>query len=331
MFSGLSKALESTASGDLDVSAWLSLCDGAGTILLVAVLIELILPLPSSLRLSSLAPFLRALASKVNLEKDSDPQKLFAGIMLPCVIFLSIWSLGLLIDAATGFDTLLSLFILPFLLNSRSSLDTAWQIYYLLRHDKKDQARKVLQKKLHRNCSRLSHMGLSKACCEYTIMSLASNWIAVMVWFAIAGLEGALIMQMSSVMFVIFSSKNNTQFHIFGTGIRRIHQFMLIPVAVVCILCTVFSFHPLRALNAAFDASTKHPARISGLLEGLYGGLTDVALGGPREYGDLIYRYPRIGGELQPSSDSLQQITKCMLRTGMIFCLICAVITVITS
>ena len=328
MFADLGKNVESGLNAIPDFATLLSILDGSGVILLIAVLIELVFPIPPNMRLNRLSPFLRALATKVNLEKNSDTQKLFAGIMLPCVVFITAWAITLLLDAITGFDTLLALFILPFLLNSRAPLDTAWQIFFLLRHDHKEQARNVLQKKITRNCSRLSYMGLSKACCEYTIMAMASQWIAIMVWYALAGLEGALIMQMSSVMFKAFSPKNNPNYKIFSIGINRIQQFLLIPVVATCAVLAIFSMHPLCAFSAAMDASSKHPAPVSGFIEGLFGGMFDIALGGPREYGEILQRYDRLGGDMQPSAISTQLIAKRMRKTGLMFAVFCALISI---
>ncbi|HAH70884.1 MAG TPA: hypothetical protein DCL74_03940, partial [Succinivibrionaceae bacterium] len=299
--------VQASSIGSLDLFA---LLDHSAVVLLIAVLAELIIPIPSSLRLSRLKPLLKVLAARVNRDNNSSSQKIFAGIMLPTVVLLTAWALTFLIHACTGFDNLLALFILPLLLDSRNTLDTVWKTSYLLRHDEKDQARTVIGHKLERECGKLSYMGISKACCEYAAMALSCNWFAVIVWYLIAGLEGAVIMQLIAIMDQAFSSKNYSQNQEFSSGIRRLEQFMLAPVAAILLLLSLISFSPVAALRGAIGGVDSHPAPMSGFIQGCLGGGCDLALGGPRCYQRTIVRLPRIGGERQPDASSPMQIAR---------------------
>ena len=316
--------VQASSIGSLDLFA---LLDHSAVVLLIAVLAELIIPIPSSLRLSRLKPLLKVLAARVNRDNNSSSQKIFAGIMLPTVVLLTAWALTFLIHACTGFDNLLALFILPLLLDSRNTLDTVWKTSYLLRHDEKDQARTVIGHKLERECGKLSYMGISKACCEYAAMALSCNWFAVIVWYLIAGLEGAVIMQLIAIMDQAFSSKNYSQNQEFSSGIRRLEQFMLAPVAAILLLLSLISFSPVAALRGAIGGVDSHPAPMSGFIQGCLGGGCDLALGGPRCYQRKIVRLPRIGGERQPDASSPMQIARKIRRCGIFLCLIASVIS----
>lgn len=317
--------------GTPNLDAVLTLFDSSGVILFIAVLIESVLPIPSAVKIIKLSSMLKVMAAKVNLESNSPSQKVFAGIMLPIVVFLAGAVVAVILHALAGFDDLLSLFLLPLLLSSRLPSDTAWQIHYLLRHNDKIHARKLLSQRLERNCSRLSYLGISKATCEYVIMTMTCNWLAVMIWFLIADLEGAVIMQLCSLMSQAFSAKNKPQNIGFGAAILRVHQFMLIPVAFVLLLLSLISLHPSNAVRGAVLGSSVHPAAVSGFIQGLIGGSANIALGGPRAYGEQIITLKRYGGNEQPDSSTAKTISKHIRAKGLIFCLICALIAVFTA
>ncbi len=327
----LNTVVESCMRGTPNLDAVLTLFGSTGVILFIAVLLESVLPIPSAVKIIRLSSMLKIMAAKVNLESNSTSQKVFAGIMLPIVVFLVGGIVAVILHALSGFDDLLSLFLLPLLLSSRLPLDTAWQIHYLLRHNDKIHARRLLSQRVERNCSRLSYLGISKAACEYVIMAMICNWLAVMIWFLIADLEGAVIMQLCSLMSQAFSEKNKPQNMGFGAAIRRVHQFMLFPAAFVLLLLSLISLHPSRAIRGAVLGLSVHPAAVSGFIQGLIGGSANIALGGPRAYGDRIITLKRYGGDEQPDSSSAKTLSGHIRARGLLFCLICALIAVFTA
>ncbi len=327
----LNTVIESSMRGSPNLDAVLTLLDTSGIILFIAVLIELIIPLPSAVKLIRLSSVLKMLAAKVNLASNSSSQQVFAGIMLPIVVFLAGGITALILHALAGFDNLISLFLLPLLLSSRLPLDTAWQIHYLLRRNNKDHARRLLSQRMERDCSRLSYLGISKATCEYVIMAMVCNWFAVMLWFLIAGLEGAVIMQLCSLMAQAFSAKNKPQNKSFGMAISRAHQFMLAPIALILLLMSLLSLHPSRAITGATLGLDVHPAPVSGFIQGLIGGTFNTALGGPRAYGKQIISLKRYGGNEQPDSSSASIISMGIRRRGLFLCLFCALISLLTA
>lgn len=327
----LNTVIESCMRGTPNLDAVLTLFDNSGVILFIAVLIELTIPLPSAVKIIKLSSVLKMMAAKVNLESNSPSQKVFAGIMLPVVVFIVGGVVAVILHALAGFDNLLALFLLPLLLSSRIPLDTAWQIHYLLRHNDKIHARNLLAQRVERDCSRLSYLGISKATCEYVIMAMICNWLAVIIWFLIADLEGAVIMQLCSLMSQAFSAKNRPQNMGFGAAISRVHQFMLLPVAFILLLLSLISLHPSHALRGAVLGLSVHPAPVSGFIQGLIGGALKIALGGPRAYGDKIITLKRYGGDEQPDSSSAQTVSKHIRAKGLLFCLLCALIAVFTA
>ena len=164
---------------------------------------------------------------------------------LETVLYILINPIGL--RFVIDHDTIVSLLVLPFLLESKIVLKTALEVKHFLRDERKDLAKIELQKIMFRDCSKLSEMGINKALSEAVAMRLFINWFAIMVWYILLGLEGAIIMQMVAVMNRSFSFKHK-RWEIFGAFIYRFEQALLIPShSFLCILYIVCSrFHEIQ-------------------------------------------------------------------------------------
>ena len=164
-------------------------------VLALAVLIEMIIPLPKKLKLSGLSSVFASLARKVNRTGFSNQQRAFAGVMLPTLIVSVLLFLVLTLDLIAGFDLLVALVVLVLVLELRFAQEGSVQVERALREGFKDKAKGLLAPMVLRETSMLSELGIAKACAESAILRIFSGWFAVMVWFLIAGLEGAVVMQ----------------------------------------------------------------------------------------------------------------------------------------
>ena len=70
------------------LSTFFNLLEYPSVVLLLAVLLEIVLPLGSSWRLSALKPLFAMMARKVNRDGNSLGQKVFSSVFLPHFIFL---------------------------------------------------------------------------------------------------------------------------------------------------------------------------------------------------------------------------------------------------
>lgn len=296
-----------------------SFLDRPAALLFAAVLLELAIPIPQKCRLSALRPIFRAMASKVNRAQNTRAQSYFAGVMLAVLILGVLWLVLLLLQALTSFDRLLALAVLPFLLESSPALSCASRVCALLKKDDRAAARRALSRHVARDCQSLSAMGISKACCEYAALAPAASWLGVMVWYELAGLEGAVAMQVFAVLSRTFSPKY-PECASFGLGIFRLYQGLLAAPAAVIMLCAILSLHPRRAFKKAVRGALDYPAAVSGLIAGSLGGLADLAMGGPRCYGGRMLRFPRVGGSRQPDAGAPLKILRRVLFDGTLFC-----------
>lgn len=314
------------ADGSMNLTAWGALLEQPGCVLFCAVVLELLIPIPECCRVRALTPLFQQLSSKVNLPSNTMPQQYFAGIMLPLLLVMVGCVIVLLLNLVSGYDTLLSLLLLPFLLESRPQSRICVRVSRLLRAGNKAEARRILQSSMIRECGELSSMGISKACSEYALMSTAAGYLAVMVWFEIAGLKGALIMQMVAVMSRCFSQKLARN-AVFGACTGKVFQGLMAFPALIMALSCVISLSPIRSLRKAAEGFKIYPSFVSGLILGAAGGADNISLGGPRRYEGRYDSLPRIGGELQPDERSPITLLRRAILSSLIFCVAVLVFT----
>ncbi|MDY6415419.1 MAG: hypothetical protein SPK83_01095, partial [Succinivibrio dextrinosolvens] len=138
----------------LDVlSTFFSILEYPAITLLTAMLLEIILPIGPTLRISSLRPFFESLSRKVNKEENSEAQSVFSSIFLPFFIIIVALLIVFFLKFVVNHDLIVSLLILPFLLESKPILVTTLKVKHSLEEQNKDEARKALQKIMLRDCS----------------------------------------------------------------------------------------------------------------------------------------------------------------------------------
>lgn len=310
----------SHASGDQILDQLLLLLEEPGAVLLFAMLLEFMLPLPNSWRLERLSPIIKAMAAKVNLPSNTASQSYIAGFMLPLIIMGIALIALLIVRMVAGFDALLSLLVLPFLLEQRCVLTPLINIKRALDDGNKELARHILQRRLVRECDKLSVMGISKAACEFAVVRLTTTWFAVLVWYMIAGLEGAFIMLLSSIIARCLPTnlKENSSF---GYCAYRIEQGLLILPVMALTCCMFLSLHPRRNYLCGLDGL--HKSGLMGYLQGLLGAWGGISLGGPRYYEGELKRFPRVGGPANPDPGSALSLFRKVRICGIVFVCVC--------
>lgn len=319
------------AAKDVSVSdffaTFFSILEYPAVTLLTAMLLEIVLPINASWRLSSLSPLFSKLAKKVNRQENSLGQTVFSSVFLPffllCIAIFTI----LLLRFCINHDTIVSLLILPFLLESKPVLKTTLLIKRALEHDDKDLAKKYLQKIMLRDCSKLSLMGICKANSEAVAVGLFVNWFSVLVWYMLLGIEGALIMQMVAVMNRSFSFKEKRT-QTFGVFIYKFEQILLIPSLIVYMLTMIFSVHIVRIYKNIISHLKILPNPVTSLVIDTLGSYANVSLGGPRYYEDKLVRLARIGGKNEPNQFSPLKIYNKLRFSGILFVCFCVVVRI---
>lgn len=307
----------SPAAGPLtDGQILLRLAEFPITIALGAVILELLLPIPSGWRLSACTPIFRLLAAKVNRPENSAMQCYFAGILLPLLIIAAVLAVLVLIESTIGFDRWLGLLVLPFLLESRPALRLIQPACVALQRGDKAEARARLAAAVQRDTAPLSAMGVAKAGSEAMIMRLFTGWFAVIIWYLILGLHGAVLMQLTVTLARAFNVKFPEN-HFFGVGVYRIEHGLLLPPLAVLTLCLLCSLTPFRTLRAGFQGARELGSFVPGFLYGALGCNRNVSLGGPRYYRGELLRLNRVGGLRDPDAGTPLKLFYRLVGSGL--------------
>lgn len=293
--------------------------------LFTAMLLEIVLPIGSNLRISALIPLFKKMANKVNRSENNLGQNVFASVFLPCFIIFIAFAILLLLNFIIDDSAVLSLLLLPFLLESKTILNTALKVKASLTDNNKSKAKEILQQTLTRDCSKLSELGINKALAEACGVSLFVNWFAIMVWFLILGIQGALLMQLVVAMDKAFSQKQLGYEH-FGIFIHKFEQALLIPCSLALLLTMLFSISIHRIilnLKSHFHLLENYTTC---LVHELLGSYANVTLGGPRYYKGQIFRFNKIGGSKEPDLKTPLKIYNKIRFSGIVFVCICVLI-----
>ncbi|MGN0902343.1 MAG: cobalamin biosynthesis protein [Succinivibrio sp.] len=309
------------------VSTFFDILQYPAVTLLVAMLLEIVLPIKNTLKPAALIPLFSKMASKVNREDNQPGQNVFSSIFLPFFV-LSIALFALFtIKICLISHTLAALILLPLLLDSKSALKTALEVKRKLDADDKNTARGILQKVMLRDCSKLSELGINKALCEMVSLKLFINWFAVMVWYMIFDLEGAVIMQTVSVLSRAYSHKIKKN-EVFGLFTYKLEQTLLIPPAIVFLILMLLSAHAFRIVICIKRHIKFYPSFISSLVSDIMGGYADTSLGGPRVYEGNLIRITKVGTANEPTAKSPLKIYNKIRFTGILFTCICVLIKI---
>ncbi len=298
------------------------LLEQPAVILMLALLIEILLPIPNSSRLYNLTPIFNLMAKKVNRPENTAAHTYFAGILLPCLIIGVTLVLMVLFETVAGTDVLVGLIVLPWVLESRVMANLAVRVCSLLKEEEKDEARHELSQHVIREVDKLSAMGIAKGTTECVAQGLFTTWFAVLVWYMLAGMTGAIIMQLCNVLARAFSAKypRNREF---GKPIARIQHGMLIPAALVLAFCELFSFHPIANLKSGFAGIAKYPAGVLGFSLGVCASACRCSLGGPRYYAGTLVRYVKLGPKKDPGITSPLKALRHLRWAGIVFVCVC--------
>lgn len=310
------------ASAEDILLTFISILEYPAVTLLVAMFLEIILPVKDRFRMSKLSPLFSAMAKRVNRDENSLGQNVFSSVFLPFFILsISVFTV-LLLRFIVGSDTVVSLLILPFLLESKPLLKATLEIKKQMEQGNKTKARNALQSIVLRKCTNLSSLGIYKANCEAVAVGLFINWFSVMVWFLLLGLEGAVIMQSVSVMNRSFSLKESRN-EMFGSFVYKLEQALIIPSLVAFSLTMLLSFGIIRIMRNLISSYKSFTGAVSCVVLELLGSYANISLGGPRYYGDRLIRLPKFGGYYDPEIKSPLKIYNKIRFCGVLFVCAC--------
>lgn len=284
---------------------------GPVLILAFGLLIHSLLPIPSAFHpLTWWKQFALQLANKVN--HGQGPYRQLAGALAWALMILPsaalLWALGSLVWQ----DLLYQLALLLLALELRPVWQNTQTVISALQQEDKQQARRVLNHLLNRDCDTLSTLGIGKACAEYLILGLAKHTWATVFWFVLTGGTGALLYRLCSELARTWPVKW-TEYQQFGWFSHTLANALS---AVPLWLLWLFTFIGPQRQQIWQQRQTWWfwRPKVHGALLASIGGQLSLSLAGPALYqGNKSIRV-KLGGRIAPAPYHLHQ-----LRTWLIY------------
>jgi adenosylcobinamide-phosphate synthase len=208
-----------------------------------------------------------------------------------------------LVFQAVPFGWIAETLIVAVLLSQKSMLDHLSPVMSALRDGDIASARNAVSRIVGRNVDQLGQSGISRAAIESAAENFSDGVVAPAFWYLVLGLPGLLAYKMVNTADSMIGHRNETYAR-FGYAAARLDDILnFVPARLAALLITLVA--PLQggsifdtALVITRDASS-HASPNAGWPEAAMAGTIDIALGGPRSYGDHTLDAPWLnaGGE----------------------------------
>lgn len=282
------------------------------SIILVA-LFSFFVSLPKDLNpLSVVELIFKQIALKVNLDIRSDSYKRLAGLLsISLIYFPTILIISQLYNIVFRPVTI-DIFILFILLSWHDKKIVYLQISDALNNNNLAQAKFKLATLTQRQTKPLSLMGVNKAAIESMVLHLSASWFAVIFWYMLLGIYGALFYRTIQICAQQWNAKK-PEFNVLTSIPSFIYSVMLFPVHLLVSFTFSLYDRPLHNLPKKFKQSLHWHHFSSGLMLASFALSMRLQLGGVRLYQDKKITYATLGNDSPPEINkitlSLQRIS----------------------
>lgn len=191
--------------------------------------------------------------------------------------------------------------IVAVMLAQKSLIDHLAPVAFALRDNDLGAARQAVARIVGRDVEKLGQSGISRAAIESAAENFSDGVIGPAFWYLVLGLPGLLAYKLVNTADSMIGHKNERYLQ-FGFAAARLDDILnFVPARLAALLITLVS--PLQGgsvFNTVFvvsrDASS-HASPNAGWPEAAMAGAIDVALGGPRSYGDRTVDAPWLNGD----------------------------------
>lgn len=296
-------------------------------ILLAAIIIERVLPIPQNYHPLTLIGFLlNAIERKVNKPGRSKQQQRIAGAMAVIVIFVLLFILAVALQFILIEPIIFELCILTFLLRWDKIKTLILTVKELQKRAISDQ----LSDQILREITELSLIGLHKAAIENLGLRIAYQWFAVIFWYTATGIWGALSYRLLQLMAHHWNCKL-PRYQAFGKLASRLFNLFTAPSNYLLSLTLCLFSRPFSTFRASHKQSKQWHNYSAGLLLSVLANSLKIQLGGPRKYQGLMQRYPQLGTQTAPSATHIKQAQKRLIFAAVLWCINITAFTLIGS
>lgn len=273
---------------------------------IVAVaLLSFCVSLPKDLNpLSVVELIFKQIAIKVNLDSRSDGYKRLASLLsisliyFPTIIIVS--QLYNIVFQPFAID-LVMLFIL---LSWHDKKLVYLQVSNALKSNNLAQAKFKLDAITERETKPLSLMGVNKAAIESMVLQLCASWFAVMFWYMLAGIYGAIFYRTVQVCAQQWNGKNS-EFMVITAIPSFIYTVMLFPVHFLVSFTFSLYDKPLQNIPKKFKQSLLWHHFSSGFMLSSFALSMQFELGGVRLYKEQKITYATLGANGAPEIEKI--------------------------
>ncbi|MCG6202564.1 cobalamin biosynthesis protein [Psychromonas antarctica] len=289
---------------------------------LSVALFSFIISLPKDLNpLSAVELMFKQIAKKVNLDDRSDSYKRLASILSICLIYLpSILIVSQLYNVVYQ-SIFLDMLLLFLLLSWHDKKITYLNVIDALKRNHLAQAKFRLASLTQRETKPLSLMGINKATIESMVMQLSASWFAVVFWYLLTGVYGAMFYRTVQICAQQWNSKQ-LEFTSLSDIPSIVYSIMLFPVHLILSFTFALYDKPLENIPNKFKQSLHWHHFSSGLMLSSFALSMQIELGGVRLYQRQKVTYATLGSGRTPD---VGKITQSLQRLSLSawFWLIC--------
>ncbi len=269
-------------------------------LVLLAAIFEWFIPYPYFLRFNRLLPSLATLGRRVNRYGHSKAQQSLAGVLLPLLIVASILVIVFLCYYLSNTPKFTSFILLLLVLESRPPRSAYRAITRYISSNQPNEAKNILARFTLRRTDKLSKMGLLKASAEMVNLRLFYNfYVPLMLCLIFGHVLPAVIYRVLLLCRMAFNLKHpfNQSFGSFSASLTSV--FEIIPTAIILLIGWLIP-HRYPIQQALTQALNSWPSKTGGLFLAETAAATNLKLGGPRYYLITLFRFPTIGGTIEP-------------------------------
>ena len=287
-----------------------------------AALCSFCFSLPKDLNpLSAFSLIFKQIAVKVNLPERSDGYKRLASLLAFSLIYFPIVLIISQLYVVAFKPFVIDIAVLYGLLSWHDKIHVYKQINSDLQHNSVATAKLFLSPLTLRETKPLSLLGTNKATIESLVLHLTNGWFAVIFWYLVSGLYGALFYQLMHICAQQWNCKL-PQYKVFGQLPSFITKLLQLPVHILVSFTFSLYDKPIKHLFKKFKQSVDWHHFSSGLLLSSFALSIQTQLGGVRLYGSEKVTYANLGVSHQPTAD---KVALAIQRLGLSawFWLIC--------
>jgi adenosylcobinamide-phosphate synthase len=264
---------------------------------------------------------------RLNRETRGPRARRVRGVVTLVALSLTAIALGLGLSVlAAGFRLgwLFEALVVAVLVAQRSLYDHVRQVRLALERDGLAGGRQAVSRIVGRDPDRLDSFGVVRAGIESLAENFSDGVVAPVLFYAVAGLPGILLYKTVNTLDSMIGHRSSRYLD-FGWASARFDDLLnLIPARLAGLLIVVASAfvsrgRPDRALGIMWRDARKHRSPNAGWPEAAMAGALDLALAGPRRYGELVVDDPWLG-------DGRARATPADLRRAlMVFVVACLI------